>query len=250
MSHKRKRSRPPRMLIGTVLALALCTGAALAVSASRSPVSLPDLTERLRGPRFQLHVVEFLGLQVLHSDELLRWSGIADGVPLIDLDLAAITKRISEHPRVASCVAARIPPDRLLLGLEERVPAARVRKTGEGLDLSGARFPLVPGEADPLAELEGRPEWALPLLRAAQELDVEISRVLARAANDVRFQPKGHELLVRIGDPKHSLEDWLRLRESGLLTRHPARAVDLRFRGRAVLRRLENQKQGGENGAT
>ena len=243
---KQRRRRWPWLLAAAGL-VATTVGAGLTYTASAANVELPELRERLRG--FKLRRVEFVGLERLDAEAL--WSGakLARGTALIDVDGKHLAARLAEHPRVESCTVLRLPPDRLLIGVRERVPAAVDAKTGDGIDARGASFPLVAGEADALPRIDGSLHTALPLLRAARELGVRIRFIRAHDPRDLRFRSRDG-VDVRIGrDARDSLVSWIRLQESGLIELYGAREVDLRFAGSAVLRDLRETK-GVEDGAS
>ena len=224
--------------------VATTVGAGLTYAASAANVELPQLRDRLRA--FELRRVEFVGLERLDAEALWNRAKLAGGTALIDVDGKQIAARIAEDPRVESCTVLRLLPDRLLIGVLERVPTAVDAATGDGVDAQGALFPLVAGEADALPRVDGSVHTALPLLRAARELGVRIRSVRARDPRDLRF--RSHDGVdVRIGrDPRDSLVSWIRLRDSGLIEVYGAHEVDLRFFGSAVLRDLR-ENQGGED---
>jgi hypothetical protein len=234
---KRGRRRSAARWLG-LLALA-AVGVALGASAAAGLLPRPDLTpatDWLRDERFQLQTVEVLGLEALDSEALIASAGLRAGVPLIEIDLERVTEAIRDHPRVATCRGAYLPPDRLLLEIEERVPVAALAGGAEGVDLAGERFPLLAGEAERLPRLRGEPAEALGLIAAARAARAQLSEIEVLANDDVRFRLAGETLWLRVGtDPERALADWQRLVESGQLERFSAREIDLRFRGNAVL---------------
>ena len=252
----RSRRRPRRSrwrgrlritLACAILAVGVGAGTALASRNGALP-SLPWVADALRGPRFQLRSVELIGLRRVSAPELLARVPIRAGIPLIDVDVAAIAASVEEHPRVAHCRALRIPPNRLLIQIEEREPVALLGED-EAIDLEGKRFRLAEGDAERLPRLRGAVETALPLLRAARERGLKLRRLEAKGAGDVRFLPAESDVWVRVGaEPGPSLDDWLRLSRTGLVRRYGAREVDLRFRDSAVLRAFSNR--GGKDGQT
>ncbi len=243
---RRRRSFLLSLVLGSLLTLA--TGG-LALHSAPGLALRTSLMEQLRSERFQLRRVEFLGLSKLSAAALFERSGLESGVALIDLDVGALMERVCSHPRISDCSAARIPPDVLVIGIEERVPVARLAGSEDAVDLDGARFPVLAAEIEKLPELAGQPQWALGLLAAADTRGLRLARVEAESVTRVRFQPEGQQIRVLVShDPDRSLDDWLTLRDSGLLGGYAAREVDLRFEGNAVLRDFR-KPQGGENGA-
>jgi hypothetical protein len=236
------------IVLAAVAAAAIAIGVGLA-GAARSASAL-DWLGSLRGERFQLRAVEWLGLEHVAAGELLERAGLRGGTPLVDLDLATIEAAVAAHPRVARCRAGRLPPDRLLVEVEEREPLAVLEAGGSGVDAEGHRFPLAPGELETLPRLSGDADAAVPLLVAARDAGVALGSIRVVGAQDVRFVARGHEVEVRTaGDPARSLQDWTRLLASGLLAAHGARSIDLRFPGEAVLSEFDS-KGGVKDGSS
>jgi hypothetical protein len=157
-------------------------------------------------------------------------------VALIDVDTDALCETLSGHRRVARCAAVRLPPDRVVVDLAERQPVA-IAAPGQGVDAEGARFPIGPEEAADLPRISGDARPALALVLAARQASVPLLRVAGGPRDEVVFEPAESGIRVRAaGDPQAALAHWRRLEESGLARDHGAREVDLRFRGRAVLR--------------
>jgi hypothetical protein len=231
-----------RGALGIGIAAAALVAALMLVSAKG--FALPLGGAALRAPALRLQTVDFLGLERLRPETLLALTDLRADLPLIDLDLDSAVAAIAAHPRVAASRAARVPPNGLIVEIEERRPIAALTGRSEGIDREGERFPLVANEGDGLPLVEGDPALALPLLLAAEAAGLEVTRVAASAAHDVRFVPAGTDVEIRTGrEPERSIEDWTRLSGSGLLGARAARDVDLRFRGRAVLR---ESKSGGD----
>ena len=235
---RRRRAglRRPLALVaaGAVTGIAL-TGLARLGLPRVELAALPSVGATL-DQHLRLRTIEVIGLRTLEARALIADLGLADGTPLRGIDVEQVAARVAAHPRVLGCRALRIPPDRLLLDVLEREPLARLA-SGEGIDSEGQHFELGGNEAAELPRVEGQPESALPLLRAAAALGLEIESAVARAPDDVRFRPANRDVWVRIGsNPEPALRDWLQLADAGLLLPDNAREVDLRFSGSAVLR--------------
>jgi hypothetical protein len=239
------RARARRIALAALL-VALGIGAGLAATRivpSLARDRLPSLESWLRGERWRLRHVDVLGLRTLDGPALVRSIGLAEGTPLVDLDVDAVLARLAEHPRVARASGVRIPPDRLLLSVEERVPIALLAPGADGIDAGGARFPLAPGEAEGLPQLSGDSARALPLLVAARERGLALASVSAARPGDVRFRPADLEVDVRVGnDPERALSDWQRVARTGLVRGYGAGEVDLRFANGAVLRSFADRE--------
>ncbi len=211
-------------------------------------LDLRAVREGLRAERFQLRHVDFVGLAALEPDALWRTLEIAPGTALVDVDPEVVVQILAKHPRIARVRAARVPPDRLLVVVAERVPVALEMKTGLGIGESGALFPLARGEAANLPQVSGEAKRALPVLRAARALGVSLATVDAPRAKSVRVRALGWPTVLVVGrDETASLNDWQQLAGSGLLESTGAREVDLRFRGSPVLRGIP-KSTGGKDG--
>jgi hypothetical protein len=197
-------------------------------------------------PLLALRRVELVGLERLDAPSLVRErTALRSGLPLLDVDPELACGSLLEHPRLRSCAAVRVPPDRLVISLEERAALAVDAESGAGVDADGVRFPLAPGEGDRLPRVEGELGPALTVLEEARARGIGIARIEARTAEDVVVHLAESGPRLRIGlDPPRSFADWLRLLRSDVVAREGAREVDLRFQGSAVLRDFEHQEGG------
>jgi hypothetical protein len=211
---------------------------------------LPDVRARLRDERFRLRSVDFLGLVSLQPVALLPMVLAEEPPALIDVDPSAICEELARHPRIADCWAARVPPDRLVIEIDERVPLAVAEDGGHGLDAHGAEFPLDAAEARELPRVAGDREPALRLVAEARRQQIALARVEA-GDGELRFTPAGRDVVVRgRGSVAELLARWRRLEESGLAADKGAHEIDLRFSGRAVLRGFRDQEGGEEDGSS
>lgn len=208
--------------------------------------ALPAVQQAIRVPRFHLRAIDWVGTRALHPRDLAVLLDLPGRVPLIDVDVDMLAERVQSHPRIERCQGLRIPPDRVMLRVVERIPVARVAGASEGFDESGSRFPLLPKEAEQLTPVRGEPSAAIPLLRASSGFGLELASVEARSATDVRFRVKGLDVVVQIGsEVERALREWDTLRTAGVVRRYRPERVDLRFRGNAVLRGLHLEGRGG-----
>jgi hypothetical protein len=213
-------------------------------------LDLRGVRELARGSAFRLHHVDFVGLRALDRDALWRAAGVAPGTPLLDVDPDACAKALARQPRVARARAVRVFPDRLVVAVSERVPVAVDSASGLALDVSGARFPLLPGEAEQLPTLSGEPRFALPVLGAAREEGLHLASVEATRAGEVHVRMIGRATRLVVGsDPRTSFADWRALADTELVESEGAQEVDLRFKKNPVLRDLRRPTR-GEDGAT
>ncbi len=208
------------------------------------------LSELARGETFRLSHVDFVGVRSLDRDELWRLTGVAASTPLLDLDPERTAAALAKHPRVSRARCVRIPPDRLVVSITERTPVALEVASGLGLDAGGARFPLLPGEAEKLPELVGEPRFALPVLAAARESGVHLASIDATRAGEVRVRTLGRNVRLVVGrDPRASFVDWRALSDADVVESTGAQEVDLRFKSNPVLREVR-KPAGGDHGET
>lgn len=253
-TRRRKRStRFALLLLGTAT-VGLIAGAALGLTFAR-PTQLAALLgetqlgsprDWVRGEPFLLKRIVFHGLETLEVSTLAELAELQPELPLIDVDADAVERRLEKHPRVASALALRLPPNRLIVRVEERQPVATLERNGEGVDRTGARFLLETGEAEGLVAITGRSApkdliaWTLPVVEAARRAEFDLVSAHALGPGDVVLEPRGPKLRVRVGeDAARSLREFGALVENGILDRVPARAADLRFPGQVVLQEIE-----------
>ena len=202
----------------------------------------------LRGPSFALRHVDFVGVRTLDEAELCRQAGVSAGEPLVDLDPQRAADALAAHPRIAKVRAMRLPPDRLVISLVERVPVALEAQSGLALDASGERFPPLSDEVARLPLLSGDPRAALPVITAAREAGLNLASIDARRRGEVRVRTLGRAVELVVGrDPVASFADWRALSDGELVESQGAQEVDLRFRSNPVLRDFK-RTMGGEDG--
>lgn len=236
----------PRWLrMGIALAGLVALGAAATWMLSSEGTAESGLGSLLRRPAFALRRIDFVGVRALDPEALRRLAALEPGVALIDVDPDEIARALLEHPRIAQARAARIPPGRLVIGIREREPLAVDAGSNEAIDASGARFPLEPGEGDALPRMRGDAAHGLRVFAAARARGIALGGVEA-AAESASVEPQGESVRLRLGsDPERDLANWQRLRASGLLARHRAHEIDLRFEGSAVLRDFPTETEEG-----
>ena len=79
-------------------------------------------------PRFQIQNISFKGNNILSDAQILEWLGPVKGENLIGIDLAELSKRLSENPWIQSASIRRNFPQGLEFTLTERIPYARIKK--------------------------------------------------------------------------------------------------------------------------
>lgn len=260
--HKGGRVRQrPAAARGFRVAAALVTGLALAAGAALGPRAIGELERLARSRPFQVRRVAVVGAERLSPDAIVAAAGILAGTPLVDVDPRALAARVAALPGVRSARALRLPPDRIVVGVTERV-ARGVAAAGPG-----ASPHLVSEEGVPFAAAQGREALGLPLLvapgahalgqadsglaqavklaRAARAAGFSVARVIV-GADRTELRLDGLPARVRVGPAPY--EPALG-RLVQLVSRRPdlvvgATSIDVRFADRAVL-----QSDGAPKGA-
>jgi cell division protein FtsQ len=108
---------------------------------------------------FDLREIRFEGSQALTRDELLALSGLRIGANLLRISKDEVTERILAHPYIKTVEARRILPDKILIAVTERQPAALISY--------GQRHLALDDEGSCLAELDlaAAESWAMPRIR-------------------------------------------------------------------------------------
>ena len=84
-------------------------------------------------------------------DEVVQAAGVADGTPLISLNLASVRRRVLAVPEVAAASVSRHWPHELLITVTARTPIAMTRANGSLwlLDATGLPYRAVTGPRAP-----------------------------------------------------------------------------------------------------
>ena len=136
--------------------------------------------------------VRVVGAVNVSADEVRRAAAVPAGVPLARADVAGVSSRVGQIPRVASVEVRRGWPDVLVIVVTERTPVA-VAHDGAGLvyvDATGARFgsvaiappgmPVVTATTDAALTSGAQVVAALPTA-----LRSTVTAVTARSRDDV-----------------------------------------------------------------
>jgi cell division protein FtsQ len=251
---------------GFLIAAGLVSALALLAGVSVGPRAGAELLRIARGQPFQVRTVSVVGARRLAADRVARAAAVPGGLPLLDVDVEAVAARVAALPEVAAARALRLPPDRLVVGVTERV-ARGVAAAGPG----GSPH-LVCDEGVAFAPAAGREALGLPRLGSAGgarlgEADPGLARaahVAAQAAAAgfavARVEVDAHEASlhlaglparVRLGPAPHAAA-LARLVQ--LVARRPdlvgaATLIDVRFADRAVLR-SDDAPEGAQQEAT
>jgi cell division protein FtsQ len=148
-------------------------------------------------PLLGVHVVQVDGAVTLRAEEVRAAAGIAEGTPLLRVDVAAARARVARLPQVAAVEVARGWPDRIVVTLTERAPLAVVDSGGQRvlIDAGGVLFDTITGDPPagvvPLEVPSPGPGDAATaaglsaLAALPHDVRTRISRVAAHTGDDV-----------------------------------------------------------------
>ncbi len=211
--------------------------------------------------RFLLSRFEVRGNRVLSEDEILELSGVVMGSNLLDVRISLLEEAVAASPRVDRARARRVLPDRVVVTVEEKCPAALVAVGADGiLEVTddGAVLPAaaqtasvdlpvitgVVGDVEPgVAELSPELTEALALLRRAREVSeglwMDISEIRIAPGSGLVIYTVADGAEIRVGSGALGSRDLERLwrvltdiRDRG----REVETVDLRFRDQVVVR--------------
>ena len=237
-----------RRLRAALLAVALGGGA------SGGALSGETLLARAFPERAAQVRLALLGNRNAEALELAAAAGVGPGVRLASLDLAQVRAGVASHPWVRSVRVAALPPDRLLVAVEEREPVALapigavtwlVDRSGTAFlpaaerqalpVLLGAAAPDDPRLADGVAWLEALAAHDIegPVQLALTDADPARAPALALAADAAA---PGARVLLGAGERDAKLARLARLLAAGLPELATAAEIDLRFGADVILR--------------
>jgi cell division protein FtsQ len=100
------------------------------------------------GPLLAVSTVRVDGVSTLPAEQVQEAAGIADGTPLLQVDVDAAEARVAALPQVASVEVTRGWPQTVVITVEERVPVAVVGEPGRRtlVDAEGVLFDSVTGD--------------------------------------------------------------------------------------------------------
>ncbi len=148
---RQRPATPPRWVLPALFAFGLGFGLAL------GPRGLYAAAEALGPGRLELRRIRVVGAKRVPATAYARAAAVP-GTPLAALDPKAVAERIERLPFVRRARALPLPPDRLLLQVEERTPRAVARDEAGWLRaVDGSGRPFAPAGA---AEVEGLPRIA------------------------------------------------------------------------------------------
>lgn len=211
--------------------------------------------------RFLLLRFEVRGNRVLTEDEVLELSGAVMGSNLLDVRISLLEEAVAASPRVERAQVRRVLPDRVVVTLDEKRPAALVsvgandvlEVTDDGAVLPAAAqtasvdLPVITGavgNVEPgIQELSPELEGALALLRRAREVSeglwMDISEVRIAPGSGLVIYTVADGAEIRVGSGALGSRDLERLwrvltdiRDGG----REVETIDLRFRDQVVVR--------------
>jgi cell division protein FtsQ len=226
-ARRRRRSAAHSVLWGAIGLAALVAGA------SHGPAATREISRRLRNEPFLLEALEVLGTRRLDAQAVVAASGLRHGTPLVDVDTERVEERVAALPGVASVRSLRIPPDRLVLDVEERARARPSERAG--LPSLRTQALVKPGEAhaDVAAAVE-----LIAALSARGLVPAEIELPARERSEGPRVRLRGLRAGIDVG-----WKPWDAAlgRLVQLLATRPelalaAQEIDVRFAGQAVVR--------------
>ncbi len=156
--------------------------------------------------RLTVETIDVEGNVVLTPEEIVRLAGLRRNQPILALDLAALDRKIEEHPRIASAVVERHLPHRVLVKVTERVPVGLVQESGvlKGIDATGTVIPLIPSREEvkaPILTGFGRAAMPQDLRQEALEAIECLRPDLVTRISEVRLDPGSGLTLLTTGAP-------------------------------------------------
>ena len=211
--------------------------------------------------RFLLLRFEVRGNRVLTEDEVLELSGAVMGSNLLDVRISLLEEAVAASPRVDRVQVRRVLPDRVVVTLDEKRPAALVavgasdvvEVTDDGAVLpavaqtASVDLPVITGavgDVEPgIAELSPELTDALALLARAREVSeglwMDISEVRIAPGSGLVIYTVADGAEIRVGSGALGSRDLERLwrvltdiRDGG----REVETIDLRFRDQVVVR--------------
>jgi cell division protein FtsQ len=251
-SWRNEVSVPRRPRRGALRALAWL--AALALGLASGALAGDRLLARALPERAAQVRLALLGNRHATPSELAAAAGVGPGVRLAGLDPARVAAGVVSHPWVRSVRVAALPPDRLIVAVEEREPVALAPIGGVSflVDRSGQAFlAATPGQALPLligatARDDARLAVGVAWLEALAAHGIREARGLALADADPARAPAlvlpadaaapGARVLLGSGERDAKLARLARLLASRLPELAGAAEIDLRFGDDVIVR--------------
>jgi cell division protein FtsQ len=211
--------------------------------------------------RFLLSEFEVRGNRVLTEEEVLALSGAEMGANLLDVRISMLEEAVAASPRVDRARARRVLPDRVVVTLDEKRPAALVAAGVDGLleitedgavlppaaQTAAVDLPVVTGAVGDVSvgtdSISTGLSEALATLSRAREVSeglwMEISEVRIAPGSGLVIYTVADGAEIRVGSGALGSRDLERLwrvisdiRGRGL----EAESIDLRFEDQVIVR--------------
>jgi cell division protein FtsQ len=150
--------------------------------------------------------IEVSGAQTVSESEIRDRSGIDEGEPLIQVDVAGAERRIGSLAEVKSVSVTRQWPDGILISIEERVPIAVVEIGGQlrGMDADGVVFrtykkapPGLPRVETSIGTTSAALKEAAKVIAALpQELSLQVDHVEVETVDEISLVLKDGRTVI------------------------------------------------------
>jgi cell division protein FtsQ len=194
--------------------------------------------------------VTVTGTHLVAPAQVIAAAGVSVGTPLLNVDTAAVTRRVDSINDVASATVTRHWPDGLSIAVTERVPVVAVKMAGGGYDLVDAAGVIVrwtqsrPALPQLLTALTGSALRGAPSVAAAGAVLAQLQPWLAGQVAEVSAVPvtAGPEQVtlnlrdgrtVQWGSPGDATQ---KNRELAILRTSQAHVIDVSAPGTVVTR--------------
>lgn len=202
-------------------------------------------------PLLAVRTVQVDGVTTLPAEQVRETAELAEGTPLLRVDVSAVRERVAQLPQVDSVEVTRGWPSTVVITVVERTPIAVVGPPGRRslVDARGVLFDTITGEAPagvvPLDVTEPGPEdpptmAAIGALAALpDDVRERVGRAAATSAEDVSLT-LGDGTVVRWGTSEETEEKAAAL--TGILEQiaagslEPAGTIDVSTPSAVVLR--------------
>ncbi len=193
------RRRPPRRSL-----LIAGAGAAVAVAGA---VYVAGWT-----PLMGVHSVQVEGPATLPQDQLIATAGIAEGTPMMQVDLRAATARLADLPQLASVDVRRQWPRTIVISVTER-DAVAMRKAPDGwelLDANGSPFAVASSKPKDLpviapgADAPTNTAMLQALAAMTPEIRAQVAEVSAQSPVSIRLTLRKSDAIVNWGSAQES----------------------------------------------
>jgi cell division protein FtsQ len=203
-------------------------------------------------PVLAVSAVRVDGAGTLTATEVVDVAGVAEGTPLLRVDVEAAEARVARLPQVADVEVTRGWPRSVVVTVVERVPVAVVEEAGTRLlvDRDGVLFDTVTGRrppagavpldvADPGPEDRATRAALSALVALPEEVRGDVADARATSAEDVRLTLEDGTTVLwgsaeDAGDKADTLVALLGQLQAGAL--EPAQTIDVSTPSAVVLR--------------